>query len=253
MSRVSDPRSKEYGQHLSLDDLQRLLPVAEEKVSAVVDFLDAHGVSQYQVNPNRDMIQVDLDPVVAEQVFQTRIRLFQGTTKFSRNVLLYRAIESFSLPASVAAAVDLVGDLQYFPSIRHPRVQEKPKVGAGHWPNDCDGFSTCRGLVTPGVLRKRYSVTDAVDRKQRSFTAEARRLAAKNSMAVAEFQGQYYDDKDLAQFDDACHVNVSVDKVVGKDVQVGGLESMLDIEYIKSLAPEVPLAFVYLEEYSLLK
>lgn len=243
---------KEYGQHLSLEELERALPVASEKVEAVVNFLKAHGVSEYKVNPNRDMIQADLDPTVAEEMFQTRVRLFQGTAKFSRNVFLYRAVESFSLPVEVANAIDIVGDLQYFPSIRHPIVQDIPDVGRGHWENDCDGFAACKGLVTPGVLRKRYSVTDS--RKEELLSMKARSLKGiKNSMAVAEFQGQYYDDKDLEQFDQACHVNVSVDKVVGKDVQVGGLESMLDIEYIKSLAPEVPLAFVYLEEYSLLK
>jgi tripeptidyl-peptidase-1 len=71
-------------------------------------------------------------------------------------------------------------------------------------------------------------------------------------MAVAEFQGQYYKDADLEKFGTACHREVKVDKVVGGDKPSGGVESELDIEYIKSVAPELPLTFIYSNQYSLL-
>lgn len=63
---------------------------------------------------------------------------------------------------------------------------------------------------------------------------------------------RYYDDKDLAKFSAGCNVNVTVDNVVGKDIQEGGVEAMLDVEYIKALSPEIPLTFWYQAEYSLL-
>jgi tripeptidyl-peptidase-1 len=71
-------------------------------------------------------------------------------------------------------------------------------------------------------------------------------------MAVAEFQGQYYKDTDLASFKQSCHRDVTVATNVGKNEESAGVESELDIEYIKSVAPEIPLTVVYNAQYSLL-
>merc|ERR1711970_312463 len=71
-------------------------------------------------------------------------------------------------------------------------------------------------------------------------------------MAVAEFQGQYYEDSDLASFSKSCKRDVTVAVNVGKNQESAGVESELDIEYIKSVAPEIPLTVVYNAEYSLL-
>jgi tripeptidyl-peptidase-1 len=48
------------------------------------------------------------------------------------------------------------------------------------------------------------------------------------------------------------HRDVKVDKNIGTNVPGAGVESELDIEYIKSVAPEVPLTVVYEGQYSLL-
>jgi tripeptidyl-peptidase-1 len=71
-------------------------------------------------------------------------------------------------------------------------------------------------------------------------------------MAVAEFQGQYYKPTDLQSFSTSCHRNVTVATDVGKNIPSAGIESELDIEYIKSVAPEIPLTVVYDAQYSLL-
>lgn len=71
-------------------------------------------------------------------------------------------------------------------------------------------------------------------------------------MAVAEFQGQYFKNSDLSSFGQSCHRNVTVDKVIGGNTQTAGVEAELDIEYIKSVAPQVPLTVIYSGTYSLL-
>ena len=114
--------------------------------------------------------------------------------------------------------------------------------GAGQWPNACSGLSGCAGLVTPAVIHKAYSVPD--DNTGMDH--------AGNSMAVAEFQGQYFKQTDLQKFSSGCKVNVTVDTVVGGDKQSAGVESELDIEFIKGVSPEIPLTVVYSNEYSLL-
>merc|ERR1712217_921741 len=47
-------------------------------------------------------------------------------------------------------------------------------------------------------------------------------------------------------------MGVKVDRIIGGDRQSAGIESELDIEYIKAVAPEVPLTVIYNNEYSLL-
>jgi len=94
--------------------------------------------------------------------------------------------------------------------------------------------------VTPAVLAERYKIPTSASN------------AAGNSMAVAEFQGQYYKDSDLALFSKICKRDVTVAANVGRNEEIAGIESELDIEYIKGVAPEIPLTVVYNEQYSLL-
>merc|ERR1719506_3168448 len=114
--------------------------------------------------------------------------------------------------------------------------------GKGQWPDTCDA-STCSGLVTPAVLSARYRHPNA--------TEDA---VAGNSMAVAEFQGQKYKPADLDKFSDSCHVPQGVDTDIGNAETTlrSGVEAVLDVEYMKAVAPEVPLTVVYSQKYSLL-
>jgi len=77
-------------------------------------------------------------------------------------------------------------------------------------------------------------------------------VASSSSMAVAEFQGQYFKNSDLTKFGQSCKRSVTVDKVIGGDQQSAGIEAELDIEYIKGVAPNVPLTVIYNSQYSLL-
>ena len=81
-------------------------------------------------------------------------------------------------------------------------------------------------------------------------------------MAVAEFQGVYWDQKGLDSFSKACALpNITVEKQIGPDrpkhclIPLLGLqfcmEAMLDIEYIKGVGGSVPLTDVFQSAYSL--
>ena len=62
---------------------------------------------------------------------------------------------------------------------------------------------------------------------------------------TAEFQGQYFEPKDIEGFSEACKVNVSVDTIIGGNRPSAGVEAELDIEYIRGVAQGVPLTVVY--------
>merc|ERR1719223_889323 len=142
------------------------------------------------------------------------------------------------MPEEVAEHVSMVGELLQFPRMPLKKLQNL-QAGAGSWPNSCEA-SGCKGLVTPQVLAQRYKLPSS------------NASSGVSSMAVAEFQGQYYKDSDLKSFTSSCHRDVTVDKVIGGDKQTAGIEAELDIEYIKAIAPKVPLTVVYNGEYSLL-
>jgi len=135
----------------------------------------------------------------------------------------------------------MVGELLQF-----PRLQSKNLVGvggSGDWPNTCQA-SGCKGLVTPGVLSARYLFPNATENEE---------AVPGNSMSVAEFQGQYFKTTDLNGFATSCGVpSVIPTSIVGGNGETAGVEAELDIQYIKSVAPNVPLTVVYNSQYSLL-
>merc|ERR1712028_97980 len=245
---VSDPRSSKYGQHLSNEQLAELMtcPHATEKLSA---WLAHHNVAAENIEPTLvgDMWKVRLSVSQAEAMFETSMQRYSmpfGSTEHS----ILRAT-SYTIPAEIADAVSLVGDLIHFPAEpRRPiRIETTGRRllgggGKGKWNNSCTGTSgsKCKGLVEPGVLKKRYNLP-------------AQPTAAANStVAVAEFQGQYYKDSDIAEFSTACGTPVKIARNVGKNENTAGIESELDIEFIGAISNPIPLAVWYSAEYSLL-
>ena len=109
------------------------------------------------------------------------------------------------------------------------------------------GWTDCTGcnpkFVQPTVLRQRYNLP-----------AQLTSVSPNNSVYVAEFQGQYYEDSDIASFSKACAITppIKVARNVGKNEESAGVESELDVEYIGALTSPIPLTVYYQEEYSLL-
>jgi len=236
---VSDPKHGRYGQHLGLDGVRRLLAVPQERVQRLRRYFLAAGASEAEASPTLDTISVTMPVAVAEAALRTRLHLFSHRER--QRVRIVRASAGYFLPAALAADVTMVGELLQFPRLwpRAPQAAASARR-KGRWGNACDAPG-CAGLVTPAVLAERYKLGQA--------NANA---TVGNSMAVAEFQGEYFKATDLAAFARSCHRDVKVDRVVGGDRPVAGIEAELDIEYIKSVAPEVPLTVVYSNRYSLL-
>jgi tripeptidyl-peptidase-1 len=247
---VSDPRSIKYGQHLSNEQLAQLMtsPHATKQLS---EWLTQHNVPAQNIERTLvgDMWKVRLSVRQAEAMFQTSLKRYSmsfGSTDHS----ILRAT-SYTIPSQIADAVSLVGDLIHFPAEpRRPiRVETTGRRllgggGKGTWDNSCTGTggSKCKGLVEPGVLKKRYNLPSAPT------------VASNSTVAVAEFQGQYYKDSDVSSFSTACAVSpaVKVARNVGENKDTAGIESELDIEFIGAVSNPIPLTVWYQAEYSLL-
>lgn len=236
---VSDPRHVRYGQHLSLQEVTDLLAVPEERAARIATYFRDAGAASVVATPNADMLEVTAAVSVVEATLNTTIHAFTHRQRPSARLL--RAGAPYWLPAGVAEEVTMVGELMQFPRLPQ-RLQDTgaPSYEAATWPNDCDA-PECEGKVTPGVIAQRYKLPDDTG------------SPAGNTMAVAEFQGQYFKKHDVQRFASSCHRNVTVSAVIGGNKPRPGEESELDIEYIAAVAPSVPLTVIYQEDYSLIK
>jgi len=230
---VSDPKHSKYGKYRSIEEITEILAVPQQRIEVVKGYFEQAG-AEALVAPNRDVISVTMPVAAAEKSLNTTLFYFKHPVRTGRRLL--RASTHYYLPAHVAAEVALVGDLLQFPQVSSDL---RNLQGSGAWPNACDAAG-CSGLVTPAVLAQRYKLP----------TSSA--AVAGNSMAVAEYQGQYYKNSDLKAFSTSCHRDAKVDKTIGGDKPESGVEAELDIEYIKAVAPEIPLTVVYSNQYSLL-
>jgi len=234
---VSDPQHKNYGDHRTPEQVAQILRVPEERISKVSKFFFDQGAFKVELSPQRDVLTLSLSAYVAEKALQ--IELYHFSHIEWHKVKIVRSATSYSLPQEIANEVTIVGELLQFPLLKSKSLIHLNN-GVGSWPNDCESKPMCKEHVTPGVLVERYKLSNTT-------------AVATNKMAVAEFQGQYFKHADLEEFSTACHRNVKVDTVIGGNVETGGIEAELDIEYIKSVAPEVSLTVIYSGQYSLLK
>lgn len=245
---VSDPTSERYGQHLNDDDLKDLLGAPASNIESVATWLLDNGVGydEIEINSHQDIVRVNTKVGVAENLLSTDIAPF---THEAEGVRVLRAASPYYLPAEISEVVSMVGDLMRLPNMDKSATPKPVKLEENvfdwlwsepeTWENDCNTF-LCKGQVTPGVIRKRYNLSndDAVEG---------------NSMAVAEFQGQTYSKATLNHFKNKCGVDSTPANVIGGGKSWrSGVEAVLDIEYIKAAAPEVDLTVWYSNSYSLL-
>lgn len=241
---VSDPASIKYGMHLKHNQIAKLLAVPDEQVDRVRNFFKVAGASAVEVSPTKDVLTVAISIEAAEAALSTTLNVFSHHQKKSLRIV--RASKTYSLPADIAADVLMVGELLQFPQLRQvKRVAEDFSFAVTvddpeDFPSGCASIG-CNGKVTPTVLALRYNLPNSTGVP-----------VAGNSMAVAEFQGQFYKTTDLTTFSTSCQVKVDVDTQIGTNRNTAGIEAELDIEYIKSVAPAVPLTVVYDASYSLL-
>jgi len=213
--------------------------VPKAQIDRVTDFWKLNGAAAVEVHPAKDTLTVAISVADVERALSTRLATFAHSNS---PALIVRATQTYSLPADVAADVTMVGELHQFPD---PRILKRATSAellktTASWPNSCKQ-ATCANAVTPSVLASRYKIPSSTNAPVNG-----------NSMAVAEFQGQFYKKDDIALFKSDCGVDATVAKQIGTELQSAGVEAELDIEYIKAVAESVPLTVIYDQSYSLL-
>lgn len=247
---VSNPSSANYGKFLKPEDIISNFSPSRKSLKIVTDFLESFGLTgeNLRVSKYLDLVHVKLPVKLAEKMLQTEFGLFRSVT--NRNVVIPRVTKPYYLPVEIADVVSLVDDIVRFPRLRQSKQSFASEENSSA-NDDTDPFSSCgtkcgvSGYTTPAVLQQAYAYPTLT------------KASAGNSMSVAEFQFQYYDNTDLKDFSNACGVTSEVDVTIGGNVEkiceTGGcVEALLDIEYIEAVAHPVPLTVIYSSTYSIL-
>lgn len=223
----SDPTSPQYGQHMSFDEVNRLLKPSPDALRAIRSWLTDNGVNwseDARWNPAQDIVEVTMPVASAERLIDAKYHyISQAAGDGSSRPVLRTA--RFTLPASVQGFVDVVG-----PTTR------LPKRSFQAWrPQDLTSGSAAQ-FTTPADLRAQYGASGV------SSTSK------NNSFALAGFLDAYFAQSDIDYFFS------NFDKAsVGKQVLVhgsnspglpsGGIESTLDVSYGAAMAAGVPTTF----------
>lgn len=243
---LSTPSSANYGKWLTKEQIVAQTAPPSERLIAVTEFLAANNIlpESIRISDLKDKVFVQLPAAAAASLFQTEFARFQSND--NSNIVLVRTTKPYSLPEDLNEAVSFVDNLVRLPTVRRTNLMQ---LDTNSTIRATDPFASCgtkcAGYTTPAVLQQAYSFTPVT------------KVATGNSMAVAEFQNQYYDQTDLTNFQSACGVSrVAVDIDIGGNnagiCKAGCTEALLDVEYIEAVAAPIPLTFLYQASYSLL-
>lgn len=229
---VSDPRSSEYGNHLSLSNLTLLIAPSEETLLIVQSWLRQHGVRSSDCSSilTKDFMTCRMSCESAEAMLAgTKFYRFKHS-KLSKPVI--RSVKLYSVPKAIAPHVDFVGGVLRFPAVNGPST---PRVSGQEFLQSMLTRDQVHIGVFPSVLRERYNVSDVVGSHP------------DNRQSVAQFLEQYYSPTDLEEFfymfgSSFKHLE-KMTKVIGPDSGRSGIEASLDTQYIMSLGAMVPTWF----------
>jgi len=238
---ISNPQSVNYGKWLTIEQVTENWQVPQEKIDAVVRYVQSFGAS-YQVHINKDAIIVNSTIGALETMLNTEFSTFA-----KNGIVVDRIVRPYYLPSDLASIVSIVDPLIRFPSTES-KVRMVSAPGAiGNWPDYCG--ASCHGQITPQVIRTQYNIDPA-----------SKTPNSKSGIAVAEFQGQQFDYTDLNGFATQCNsTTYKVDLRSGTNdeshcslYEEACIESLLDIEYAAGLTQPIPLADYYSSTYSIL-
>ena len=127
LSAVSTPSSPTYRQHLSLDALNSLLTPHPSSISAITTWLTSAGVAPSSIRrtSNGEWLSVDTTLAVAERLLSAEYHAYRHAQVDGVEVL---RCQSYSLPASVRDAIDVIGPTTRFPAYHTPAARLLPAL-----------------------------------------------------------------------------------------------------------------------------
>ncbi|THU80130.1 family S53 protease [Dendrothele bispora CBS 962.96] len=238
---VSTPSSALYGQHLSLDQVKAFAAPSDETVSAVTQWLQESGVSDFEMSgPFNDWISINVPASKADEIFDASFEQFVHIESGERFV---RTLQ-YSVPQDLLQHIELVHPTTAFVKtlVKRP-VMSVPVPGTANITERANPApSSCNSVVTPACLQALYGIPTT------------RATQSSNKLGVSGFIDQFAQTADLRTFltnlrpDIPATTTFTVQSVDGGVNTQGraqaGIEANLDIQYTVGVATGVPTIFV---------
>jgi tripeptidyl-peptidase-1 len=225
--RVSDPKSADYGRHMSLSEVDDLTAPAPQAVRRVIEWLEEHSGARVVDTAARGGFVIFEAPVqTVEFMLGCRVAVYEHL-QLDRTVM--RAVNGFyTVPEHVAEHLDFVGGLSQFPHLGEivRRETEKKRLASTSAPPPDFGIT-----VDPSLLRNHYN--------SHKLTGDF----AKNGVmqSITALIGQYFSETSLEAFNVGyAHYNIGhgISKIIGPNMQSNeGVEAALDTQYMTAMAP----------------
>lgn len=214
---VSEPTSAQYGDFLTLGELNALTAPRNESLLAVREFVRAAfgAAAAAALDETSSVGYVHLKNVTVAEIeaaFECDMRLLQHENGVASAVKTAR----YLVPATLAKHVDFVAGLTRVPRLSRARSESiKDSL--------IEAAATKRQNIpwlgiTPRLIRTRYNATDAVPK------------AKGNRQAIAQFLGQYISELDLEEFFVIMYqelIGTVPSRIVGPNGFIPGIESNL--------------------------
>ncbi|KAI0331459.1 family S53 protease-like protein [Cubamyces sp. BRFM 1775] len=230
---VSDPKSPNYGKHLSKSDVEAFVAPKPESVKAVTAWLAQHNIDAEVASPSGDMLRINVPVSTANALLAANFTDFKDK---DTGVTLTRTL-SVSIPEDVESHLQYVYPTTQFITPLQPNRPpfEVVTPTPGNPTSKRQGFDICSVDVVPQCLQDYYHIPTAPG------------TASGNTIAVAGYLDEIATQDDLDIFFLAWRPDVTTTPefdVVSIDGGVtsgdGTLEASLDIQYTVGVATGVP-------------
>ncbi|KAI0046370.1 family S53 protease [Auriscalpium vulgare] len=237
---VSTPSSAHYGQHLSLEEVNRYVEPKPETIAIVNEWLSANGLTAKTLSPAGDWLGFQTTVSHANELFDTRFDTFVHDASGAESI---RTL-AYSIPASLKGHLDLVHPTITFTSPQRAVVSSplKFKPTSRTLTADASAPSCDSTAVTPACLQALYGIPTALA------------TASPNNITVTGYIGQYAQQADLKQFlikyrsdllNNTTFVLRTIDNGTNpQNASMAGVEADLDIQYTVGLANGIPVTFL---------
>ncbi|KAI0366840.1 subtilisin-like protein [Pilatotrama ljubarskyi] len=236
---VSDPKSENYGHHLSKSEVEAMVAPTTETVQKVKAWLGKNNITAETISPAGDWLSINVPVSKANALLNAD---FNEYTYDKTNTTAIRTL-AYSIPETLKDHLAFVYPTTHFippvqknapafKAVQLPRASKRSRSKRAAVPAECDQ------QITPACLQALYNIpTDPATAKG-------------NSLAVSGFGNEIPNKDDLSEFlaalrpdaKDGTFTAVSVDN--GITDGDGTVEASLDIQYTVGLATNVPTTFV---------
>lgn len=248
---ISDPDNERYGQHLSKEEVDRLVAPSENALSLVNEWLSEHGFSDEEIERTaaKDWVTISVPVSKVEKMLDTTFYVWKHDATGDHLV----RTTSWSLPEDLHEHIEVIQPTTLFSSWKGMRStifwddsQEHAKALPAPYHNPSTGTTVdpaCNVSITVSCLKQLYNIPSNYKPK----------AAKKGSIAITSYLEQYANIADLQSFyadqvPEAVNSTFNLISVKGglneQDPALAGIEANLDTQFAFGLSFPIP-ATVY--------